>query len=274
MAVTSSARSSAELFAETPRHLHDVRETSEGGREGDREGDAFDDDARDAGVPPKSPASPTRRGDRAAAAAATLTRDTPLEEGVYVSEPHFAPPRMDESQAWVHGDPRGGADWDPASLFSQSLAVAPSPSSTRRSPPLSGGFVPSPAERRAAALALEREGERAPDDSPPAETAEEARETAEPESGGEVRWEETHLIRAVPEPTVPPRGVREEDLELEQFSKEDSERARDASISERGPDAVDPAFLAALMAEAEADAEEDASLRTRLEDENENQHEN
>ena len=274
MAVTSSARSSAELFAETPRHLHDVRETSEGGREGDREGDAFDDDARDAGVPPKSPASPTRRGDRAAAAAATLTRDTPLEEGVYVSEPHFAPPRMDESQAWVHGDPRGGADWDPASLFSQSLAVAPSPSSTRRSPPLSGGFVPSPAERRAAALALEREGERAPDDSPPAETAEEARETAEPESGGEVRWEETNLIRAVPEPTVPPRGVREEDLELEQFSKEDSERARDASISERGPDAVDPAFLAALMAEAEADAEEDASLRTRLEDENENQNEN
>ena len=272
MAVTSSARSSAELFAETPRHLHDVRETSEGGREGDREGDAFDDDARDAGVPPKSPASPTRRGDRAAAAAATLTRDTPLEEGVYVSEPHFAPPRMDESQAWVHGDPRGGADWDPASLFSQSLAVAPSPSSTRRSPPLSGGFVPSPAERRAAALALEREGERAPDDSPPAETAEEARETAEPEDG--VSREETHLIRAVPEPTVPPRGVREKDLELEQFSKEDSERARDASISERGPDAVDPAFLAALMAEAEADAEEDASLRTRLEDENENQNEN
>ena len=82
------------------------------------------------------------------------------------------------------------------------------------------------------------------------------------------------MIRAVPEPTVPPRGVREKDLELEQFSKEDSERARDASISERGPDAVDPAFLAALMAEAEADAEEDASLRTRLEDENENQNEN
>ena len=192
MAVTSSARSSAELFAETPRHLHDVRETSEGGREGDREGDAFDDDARDAGVrrnrPRPRPAAATCA---AAAAAATLTRDTPLEEGVYVSEPHFAPPRMDESQAWVHGDPRGGADWDPASLFSQSLAVAPSPSSTRRSPPLSGGFVPSPAERRAAALALEREGERAPDDSPPAETAEEARETAEPEDG--VSREETHL---------------------------------------------------------------------------------
>ena len=213
MAVTSSARSSAELFAETPRHLHDVRETSEGGREGDHEGDAFDDDARDAGVPPKSPASPTRRGDRAAAAAAALTRDTPLKEGVYVSEPNFAPPRMDESQAWVHGDHGdGGADRDPASLFSQSLAVAPSPSSTRRSPPLSGGFVPSPAERRAAALALEREGERAPDEK--AETTEEARarETAEPEgflprasSSREVGWVPVPV--PVPEPTVPPRGV-------------------------------------------------------------------
>ena len=111
MAVTSSARSSAELFAETPRHLRDVRETCEGG---DRDGESFDDDAHDAGVPPKSPASPTRRGDRAAAAAAALTRDTPLEEGVYVSEPHFAPPRMDESQAWFHGDLRGGEDRDPA----------------------------------------------------------------------------------------------------------------------------------------------------------------
>jgi len=280
MAVTSSARSSAELFAETPRHLHDVRETSEGGREGDHEGDAFDDDARDAGVPPKSPASPTRRGDRAAAAAAALTRDTPLKEGVYVSEPHFAPPRMDESQAWVHGDHGdGGADRDPASLFSQSLAVAPSPSSTRRSPPLSGGFVPSPAERRAAALALEREGERAPDEK--AETTEEARarETAEPEgflprasSSREVGWVPAPV--PVPEPTVPPRGVREEDLEREREEEKefglkdaragedledpDESSARDESSADRGPDAVDAAFLAALMAEAEADAEEDA----------------
>jgi len=286
MAVTSSARSSAELFAETPRHLHDVRETSEGGREGDHEGDAFDDDARDAGVPPKSPASPTRRGDRAAAAAAALTRDTPLKEGVYVSEPHFAPPRMDESQAWVHGDHGdGGEDRDPASLFSQSLAVVPSPSSTRRSPPLSGGFVPSPAERRAAALALEREGEREGGDEK-AETTEEARarETADesepegflprasPSSSREVGWVPVPV--PVPEPTVPPRGVREEDLEREREREEEKEfgskdaragsiedpdeSARDESSANRGPDAVDAAFLAALMAEAEADAEEDA----------------
>ena len=156
MAVTSSARSSAELFAETPRHLRDVREKSEGGREGDRDGESFDDDAHDAGVPPKSPASPTRRGDRAAAVAAALTRDTPLEEGVYVSEPHFAPPRMDEIAGVVPRRPPRGREPRSASLFSRSLAVAPSPSSTRQSPPSSGGFVPSLAERRAAALALER----------------------------------------------------------------------------------------------------------------------
>ena len=35
-------------------------------------------------------------------------------------------PRMDESQAWFHGDLRGGEARDPASLFSRSLAAAPS----------------------------------------------------------------------------------------------------------------------------------------------------
>ena len=281
MAVTSSARSSAELFAETPRHLHDVRETYEAGRDGDRDGESFDDDAHDAGVPPKSPASPTRRGDRAAAAATALTRDTPLEEGVYVSEPHFAPPRMDESQARFHGDLRGGSreDRDPPPLFSQSLAVAPSPSSTRQSPPPGiGGFVPSPAERRAAALALER-SRPAPDERIAEEEAG-ARERTEPEgtaadSPGK-RSTASQPTAVIGDPSANAfSGVREraEQAVAEEEGEDDAAKdlarkniaARDETDRlERdarcdvGPQQVDAAFLAALMAEAEADAAEDA----------------
>ena len=155
--MTSSVRSSVATgdLDTTPRHLlpEDLARD-----EHHYDGQFVNEDDVN-GIPPQSPASPTRRSDRASAAAAALNRldlkETGVDQGVYVSEPHFAPPRMDESHsAFAPGDERKHKEWD-TSLFTKSLAVGSSPSSHKPSTS-SSGFVPSPAERRAAALALER----------------------------------------------------------------------------------------------------------------------
>jgi hypothetical protein len=281
MAMTSSARSRAatvNLASDTPRHLHDVRETDEDVR-------LFDDDDDDSGIPPQSPASPTRSRDRAAATAAALTSGPSLEEGVYVSEPHFAPPRMDESQATFHGDDRGRDEWD-AALFSKSLAVAPSPSSTRRSPPTtSGGFVPSPAERRAAAIALERSQSAARENGVEARRAElEPEPEPEPISATDLRVADSNFPTEPVESTEPDgpdamaspsRSARsvgaahDEEVSVSDDDDDDADDdaddddADDAETSrgaEPASDSVDADFLAALMAEAMMDAEEDAKV--------------
>ena len=103
------------------------------------------------GDPAPSASSPTASA-RRARAAAELMRGPPLEPGVYVSEPHFLPPRMDAS-----------SDEEEEARERRERARLPPPAdpppSAPRDPPRTtagGGFVPSPAERRAAALARER----------------------------------------------------------------------------------------------------------------------
>ena len=103
------------------------------------------------GDPAPSASSPTASA-RRARAAAELMRGPPLEPGVYVSEPHFLPPRMDAS-----------SDEEEEARERRERARLPPPAdpppSAPREPPRTtagGGFVPSPAERRAAALARER----------------------------------------------------------------------------------------------------------------------
>ena len=84
-----------------------------------------------ASSPTRSERQDERQDERRAAAARALMQGPPLDEGVYVSEPHFLPPRMDVD------DNRDRPNAPPAAA-----SVS--------------GFVPSAAEMRAAALARER----------------------------------------------------------------------------------------------------------------------
>jgi hypothetical protein len=197
-------------FGETPRHLEETYYDER--QDANHTAGLFGDDDSSNGIPPPSPASPTRHDRTAAAQPASLTRETPLDQGMYVSEPHFAPPRMDEStNAWFSRDDftkKQRDEWD-AALFTKSLAVSPSVSSHKNNSPavVTNGFVPKPAERRAAAIALER-------DRAVTETVEE--EIAEQEEAAEQ--EETAVLEETEE--LEEIAVQEETFEEEEQERE------------------------------------------------------
>ena len=181
-----------------------------------------------ASSPTRSERQDERQGERRAAAARALMQGPPLDEGVYVSEPHFLPPRMDVD------DNRDHPNAPPAAA-----SVS--------------GFVPSAAETRAAALARER-------------AAAATRGDEDGGGGGAVFPESARTLSAARDEELRPRDDDETALVASSFgagSRDDGDdvlRASIASLAASMDAGVlqserDAELMAALMAEARLDAE-------------------
>ena len=185
-----------------------------------------------ASSPTRSERQDERQDERRAAAARALMQGPPLDEGVYVSEPHFLPPRMDVD------DNRDRPNAPPAAA-----SVS--------------GFVPSAAEMRAAALARER-------------AAAATRGDEDGGGGGAVFLEPARTLSAARDEELRPRDDDETALVASSFgagSRDDGDdvlRASIASLAASMDAGVlqserDAELMAALMAEARLDAEADES---------------
>ena len=154
-------------------------------------------------------------------------RGPPLDEGVYVSEPHFLPPRMDVDDDRVH------SNFPPAAA-----SVS--------------GFVPSAAEMRAAALARERA----------AAAATTRGDEASPAGGGRGAEHDEELRLRDDEDDETARVAASSFGAASREDGDDALRASIASLAASMDAGVlqserDAELMAALMAEARLDAEAD-----------------